>query len=652
MNLRSGNLYKSGRGASYAGTSQRSSEESVTNARQVLEPIVEDSFESSSNSSMASGTPTASADMHGPFSMAFNVRLAFAHVNLHGAELYRDPMNRWVVKIAEPPTQFDPAPFVNYQGEAYMGQEGDHYVVTSEPGNVDKWGQQVPAEKPEEPPFRESPDMRLFDTLKVTHIPVDDLSLAVYKRETVDANHVYFAKDPLPQTIAKEKLLYVYLNSTQAPTITAMFFDKFAVRYKPLDDKAVQDLTKHGMPIPELVTKVPTSSQPKYMGDGESRGKAVPNSSEAASSRADARSGARPVPSAPPFPQQQSGSAYVSFRGASAPEVHFATPSQIPQAHMDTVFVPRNDQSAAFPGRHFNDARKIRPADLQKWVKKFNGSGDPYDHLASFRQITRAEKVTDLHILVEGFGLTLEGKALSWFQTLDVGVYPTINALEKEFVAAFSKTGFKNDVLSQIHGFNQTEKETVRDCANRLRQYLARCSEAELPKQERLVSIFIEGLRSKSLHSALFMKNHTNLNQCILDAIKYDDNCDTDKDDVRSKSSESSRKAASQIEDIIKGVAEKMQQMYGPPRAMDRKIMKPYICGVCGGDHPTSQCLPKNPGPIRQEPQLSLWCDFHKRWGNHATENCYNRMHQMREQAMGNAFRAGMEGEKPAPVSD
>ncbi|MCO5595831.1 hypothetical protein L7F22_049882 [Adiantum nelumboides] len=212
-----GNLYKSGRRASNAGTSQRSSEESVTNARTVLEPIVEDSIESSLTFSMASGTPTTSTDMHGPFSMVFNVRLAFAHINQHGVELYRDPMNRWIV-------QFDPAPFVNYQGEAYMGQEGDHYVVTNEPENADKWGQQVLVEKLEEPPFGESPKMRVLNALKVTHIPVDDLSLAVYKRETVESNHVYFAKDPSPQTIAQEKVLYIYLNLTHnAETLSYSF---------------------------------------------------------------------------------------------------------------------------------------------------------------------------------------------------------------------------------------------------------------------------------------------------------------------------------------------------------------------------------------------------------------------------------------------
>ena len=56
---------------------------------------------------------------------------------------------------------------------------------------------------------------------------------------------------------------------------------------------------------------------------------------------------------------------------------------------------------------------KTRPSHFQKWVKKYNGVGDPYNHLASFRQVVRAEEVTDLHVLKEGFGITLEGKGLS-----------------------------------------------------------------------------------------------------------------------------------------------------------------------------------------------------------------------------------------------
>ena len=77
--------------------------------------------------------------------------------------------------------------------------------------------------------------------------------------------------------------------------------------------------------------------------------------------------------------------------------------------------------------------------------------------------------MNDFHTKVEGFGLTLEGRALSWFQTLNVTEYLTYKDLEKDFIAAFSKTGLKHDVLLQIHGFKQKSDESVRDRANRLR---------------------------------------------------------------------------------------------------------------------------------------------------------------------------------------
>ena len=44
-----------------------------------------------------------------------------------------------------------------------------------------------------------------------------------------------------------------------------------------------------------------------------------------------------------------------------------------------------DDVSAFAPRREFKDNRRVRPTNFQKWVKKFNGSGDPYDHLASFK---------------------------------------------------------------------------------------------------------------------------------------------------------------------------------------------------------------------------------------------------------------------------
>ena len=96
---------------------------------------------------------------------------------------------------------------------------------------------------------------------------------------------------------------------------------------------------------------------------------------------------------------------------------------------------------------------KTRTSNFQKWVKNFNGLGDPYDHLASFRHVVRVEKVANLHVLKEGFGLTLEGKALSWFQALDRRTYYSFEALEKNFIGYFTKTGIKHSVSALITKF-------------------------------------------------------------------------------------------------------------------------------------------------------------------------------------------------------
>ena len=44
--------------------------------------------------------------------------------------------------------------------------------------------------------------------------------------------------------------------------------------------------------------------------------------------------------------------------------------------------MPREETSVPVPTKSSSELRKVRPADFQKWVKKFNGTGDPYDHLA------------------------------------------------------------------------------------------------------------------------------------------------------------------------------------------------------------------------------------------------------------------------------
>ena len=115
---------------------------------------------------------------------------------------------------------------------------------------------------------------------------------------------------------------------------------------------------------------------------------------------------------------------------------------------------------------------------------------------------------------------------MSWFQNQEAESLTEFRDLEKNFIAAFSKMGIKHNAVALIYSFKQKEHESVRDCANRLKQYITRCQVEEKPSQGRLISIFLEGLRKKMLHAHLYAKRHTSFNDCCLDAMDYDDNFD------------------------------------------------------------------------------------------------------------------------------
>ena len=84
--------------------------------------------------------------------------------------------------------------------------------------------------------------------------------------------------------------------------------------------------------------------------------------------------------------------------------------------------------------------------------------------MAQYRQLLYAEGVTDVHTMVQGFGLTIEGRALSWFQTLKPSVLYDFETLLKRFIEAYSKIGIKHNTVTQILSFRQKDNETVREC--------------------------------------------------------------------------------------------------------------------------------------------------------------------------------------------
>ena len=149
---------------------------------------------------------------------------------------------------------------------------------------------------------------------------------------------------------------------------------------------------------------------------------------------------------------------------------------------------------------------------------------------------------------------------------------------------AFSLTGIKHNTVTKIYNFKQLEIETVRDCSKILKKYLLRCPEIEIPSQEWLVSLFLEGLLNHKLHAALYPKKHKTLNACIKEAVVLDDKIDDSKDggpmgleDFESDKSSKSRVVARQnqplttsprvptVQELANEILKQLNLAQGPP---------------------------------------------------------------------------------------
>ena len=65
-----------------------------------------------------------------------------------------------------------------------------------------------------------------------------------------------------------------------------------------------------------------------------------------------------------------------------------------------------------------------------------------------------------MHMMVQGFGLTLEGQALRWFQSLSNATLYDFEILVEAFIKENTKTGIKHNTLTQILDFKQKDRET------------------------------------------------------------------------------------------------------------------------------------------------------------------------------------------------
>ena len=152
MHLRSGHRLGIGKPSSLATTQGSKAQPQIAQREQEIDVDNSSSSESDSMSGLGNmyhldkryepknDVGTSQVDATPSYQMEFNIKLKYDYTNAWGAEIYHDPMQRQVYKTADCPTPFEKAPWVNYQGDMYVGEDGARYEVTNHPHKVDGTG--------------------------------------------------------------------------------------------------------------------------------------------------------------------------------------------------------------------------------------------------------------------------------------------------------------------------------------------------------------------------------------------------------------------------------------------------------------------------------------------------------------------------------
>ena len=183
--------------------------------------------------------------------IAFNMSLLYLGMNDYGAHMYRDPLNRTVVRIDDHGIVFDQEPWYNYQGDTLIDQASTRYVAVINAQIVDKMDQYVVdpnQEIPEKPPTLELTGHTLCNKVECTRIITDNHTMGVYMCENEDQNIFYFSTYPSEHTLLPKKVLYMFiqLNNKIVPDLDLLIRDKYNVNYQLMKPEEVAKLTHRG----------------------------------------------------------------------------------------------------------------------------------------------------------------------------------------------------------------------------------------------------------------------------------------------------------------------------------------------------------------------------------------------------------------------
>ena len=136
MHLRSGAFYRSGNPARRENVSRVSTEESTARTQGARPHLSEGTVPDYISDTSMDTTDSYQSQQIG-VEFDYDVKLYFHMENAHGAKVYKDYGQKFAVKVEDHPSDHDPAPWVNFQGDRFMGRDGTMYLLTENPNDMD-----------------------------------------------------------------------------------------------------------------------------------------------------------------------------------------------------------------------------------------------------------------------------------------------------------------------------------------------------------------------------------------------------------------------------------------------------------------------------------------------------------------------------------
>ncbi|MCO5588037.1 hypothetical protein L7F22_041991 [Adiantum nelumboides] len=501
--------------------------------------------------------------------------LVFNYLNDHGAQVFTNERNEFAILVNDQgETQSHPnVVYISDQGDHYMDARGFKFLKTNRPNDLNKWGNLVQGSRAASEPPR-----------------------ALEKGTSKVGFDV--ASRPMPAPSAPP-LVHPYRNNAPAPSAATSPY-----------------LPGHLSPRPIAITygKAILTSMPVTR---------VYNDQNFSVLYEDAQKDLYVMMLLPNgfYPPTVTMNVYESQGGRSFEYVDDWANVYAKATNDDVKYLTWH--GIPIEKRHMGNLPYIGSAAPFNPMRKPTMSGHA-------RHVLHAEEVDEVHTMVQGFGLTLEGKALRWFQSLGNSMLYDFEVLIAAFIKENTKTGIKHNILTQILDFKQREKETVKDAIARLKSLISRCPLREMPAEDCLISCFLEGLTDRSLHMQLIGQKHIRLDNCFDDALLYEDNCNLGRASLATENAVESNHASGPMnqEAIADLVMKKIRHERMNLMNRERAYPRAYVCGACSGNHPTGTCM-------KEGNTLSsglIWCEICKRYGSHGTNSCYFKARVQQQQ--------------------